>query len=146
MGIARDAGARWPDGADGGRASAHFDVEINVGALAELAVERRRPRPAVDEYLLTDGRRLCLLAEGRLVNLAAAEGHPSAVMDMSFANQLLAVVHLARAGEGMEHRVYPVPDAIDREVARRKLDAMAIVIDDLSAEQRAYPDSWEEGT
>ncbi|BAZ94011.1 S-adenosylhomocysteine hydrolase [Thiohalobacter thiocyanaticus] len=126
--------------------SGHFNVEINIPALEALAVERRRPRASVEEFLLADGRRLCLLAEGRLVNLAAAEGHPSAVMDMSFANQLLAVVHLAQHGRELAAQVHPVPAEIDREVARLKLAAMGIDIDNLTGEQRDYLSSWQEGT
>ncbi|HEB96730.1 MAG TPA: adenosylhomocysteinase [Sedimenticola thiotaurini] len=126
--------------------SGHFDVEINIPALEALALARHRPRPMVDEYRLADGRRLRLLAEGRLVNLAAAEGHPSAVMDMSFANQLLCVVHLARQKSTLKPAVYPVPEEIDREVARLKLAGMDVDIDELTDEQRAYLDSWEEGT
>ncbi|MAT65525.1 MAG: adenosylhomocysteinase [Gammaproteobacteria bacterium] len=126
--------------------SGHFNVEINIPALESLAVERHRPRESVEEFILADGRRLCLLAEGRLVNLAAAEGHPSAVMDMSFANQLLAVVHLARHGRELAAQVHPVPAEIDREVARLKLAAMGIDIDSLTGEQRDYLGSWQEGT
>jgi adenosylhomocysteinase len=126
--------------------SGHFNVEINIPALEALSVSRHRPRPSVDEYTLADGRTLCLLAEGRLVNLAAAEGHPSAVMDMSFANQVLCVVHLAAANGQLEHRVHSVPAEIDREVARLKLAAMGLHIDELTAEQAHYLSSWEEGT
>ncbi len=126
--------------------SGHFNVEINIPALEEMAVECHRPRPSVDEYRLADGRRLCLLAEGRLVNLAAAEGHPSAVMDMSFANQLLCVIHLASHGRTLDNRVHQVPREIDQEVARLKLAAMDISIDELTAEQQDYLSSWEEGT
>ncbi|WP_241546767.1 adenosylhomocysteinase [Thiohalobacter thiocyanaticus] len=126
--------------------SGHFNVEINIPALEALAVEHHRPRASVEEFILADGRRLCLLAEGRLVNLAAAEGHPSAVMDMSFANQLLSVVHLARHGRGLAAQVHPVPADIDREVARLKLAAMGIAIDSLTGEQRDYLASWQEGT
>lgn len=126
--------------------SGHFNVEINIPALEEMAVERHRPRPSVDEYRLADGRRLRLLAEGRLVNLAAAEGHPSAVMDMSFANQLLCAIHLASHGRTLDNRVHEVPWEIDREVACLKLAAMDITIDELTAEQQDYLSSWEEGT
>jgi adenosylhomocysteinase len=126
----------------------HFDVEIDKAALADLAVGTRRLRGSVDEYRLADGRRLHLLGEGRLVNLAAAEGHPAAVMDMSFANQALSVewiVARTRAG-GLEAGVHPVPREIDEEVARLKLRAMGIEIDELTAEQEAYLRSWELGT
>jgi adenosylhomocysteinase len=124
----------------------HFDVEVDKAALAELAVGVRRVRDVVDEYRLPDGRRLYLLAEGRLVNLAAAEGHPAAVMDMSFANQALAVEWLVREGRGLAPGVYPVPPEVDREVARLKLAAMGAEIDTLTEEQAAYLTSWERGT
>jgi adenosylhomocysteinase len=126
--------------------SGHFNVEINIPALEALAVSKHRPRPSVDEYRLADGRCLCLLAEGRLVNLAAAEGHPSAVMDMSFANQVLCVVHLATRERKLENAVHDVPVEIDQEVARLKLAAMGIAIDALTAEQQQYLSSWQEGT
>jgi adenosylhomocysteinase len=127
--------------------SGHFDVEIDKGALRELATGGvRRIRESVDEYTLADGRRLNLLGEGRLVNLAAAEGHPSAVMDMSFANQALAVEWIVKNHATLEKRVYPVPVEIDREVARLKLHAMGIEIDELTAEQDAYLHSWQQGT
>jgi len=124
----------------------HFNVEINIPALEALAVERQRPRPGVDEYRLADGRRIRLLAEGRLVNLAAAEGHPAAVMDMSFANQALAVAWLAEHARDLGVAVHPVPRHIDQEVAQLKLAALGMAIDSLTAEQRAYLGSWEEGT
>ncbi len=124
----------------------HFDVEVDKAALEGLAVSRRRVRGHVDEYRLADGRRLHLLAEGRLVNLAAAEGHPAAVMDMSFANQALCVEWLVtRAGE-LQPGVHPVPAEIDAEVARLKLRAMGLAIDQLTPEQRDYLRSWELGT
>ena len=123
-----------------------FNVEINIPALESMSVSKHRPRPSVDEYTLKDGRKLRLLAEGRLVNLAAAEGHPSAVMDMSFANQVLCVVHLASQTSKLESQVHKVPVAIDEEVARLKLHAMNIHIDTLTAEQRQYLASWQEGT
>ena len=126
--------------------SGHFNVEINIPALESMSVSKHRPRPSVDEYTLKDGRKLRLLAEGRLVNLAAAEGHPSAVMDMSFANQVLCVVHLASQTSKLESQVHKVPVAIDEEVARLKLHAMNIHIDTLTAEQRQYLASWQEGT
>lgn len=124
----------------------HFDVEINLKALAELTVERRMVRPYVEEYRLADGRGLFVLAEGRLVNLAIAEGHPASVMDMSFANQALACVYLVQHHSELSAGVYPVPEEIDREVARLKLESMGIVIDELTAEQRKYLSSWEHGT
>jgi adenosylhomocysteinase len=127
--------------------SGHFDVEIDKGALRELATGGvRRVRNFVDEHTFADGRRIHLLGEGRLVNLAAAEGHPAAVMDMSFANQALSCEWLARNAGTLEHRVYPVPDDIDREVARLKLETMGVRIDELNAEQSAYLAGWEEGT
>lgn len=126
--------------------SGHFNVEINIPALEALAVEKARPRPSVDEYRLADGRRLRLLAEGRLVNLAAAEGHPSAVMDMSFANQLLCAVHIAGRSTRLEPGVHDVPAEIDHEVARLKLAAMGMRIDSLTQAQQRYLASWQEGT
>lgn len=124
----------------------HFDVEIDLAALAELARSRYRARPSVEEYTMEDGRRIRVLAEGRLVNLAAAEGHPSAVMDMSFANQALSVAWLAGRGGELEPAVHSVPDDIDRAVAALKLQAMGIAIDHLSEEQQRYLHSWREGT
>jgi len=126
--------------------SGHFNVEINIPALEELAVEKIRIRPNVDQYILPDGRRINLLAEGRLVNLAAAEGHPSAVMDMSFSNQALSVAYLVKNGRSLEKKVYPVPKEIDEEVARLKLKSLGVEIDTLTPEQEKYLSSWEEGT
>ena len=126
--------------------SGHFNVEINIPALEELAVEKIRIRPNVDQYILPDGRRINLLAEGRLVNLAAAEGHPSAVMDMSFSNQALSVAYLVKNGRSLEKKVYPVPKEIDEEVARLKLKSLGVEIDVLTPEQERYLSSWEEGT
>jgi len=127
--------------------SGHFNVEINIPALEEMAAGLpRRVRPSVDEYTLPDGRRIFLLAEGRLVNLAAAEGHPSAVMDMSFANQALCAEHILRHADELECTVYPVPEEIDQEIARIKLHAMGVEIDVLTPEQEKYLTSWEEGT
>jgi adenosylhomocysteinase len=126
--------------------SGHFNVEINIPALEAMAVDRRRPRSSVDEYTLKDGRRVRLLAEGRLVNLAAAEGHPSAVMDMSFANQVLSAVYLASRERRLENKVHNVPAEIDNQVASLKLAAMDIHIDELTGEQRHYLSSWQEGT
>jgi adenosylhomocysteinase len=126
--------------------SGHFDVEIDKGALRELATGVRRLREFVDEYTLADGRRINLLGEGRLVNLAAAEGHPAAVMDMSFANQALAVEWMVKNHATLEKKVYPVPVEIDREVARLKLRAMNVEIDQLTAEQDEYLHSWQQGT
>ncbi len=126
--------------------SGHFNVEIDIPALEDLAGSTREVRPFVREYRMRDGRRLHLLAEGRLLNLAAAEGHPAAVMDMSFANQALAVEYLATQGKTLAPNVYSVPAEIDQSVARLKLDALKIGIDELTAEQRSYLQSWEEGT
>ena len=123
----------------------HFDVEIDKEALSRLGGEPRRLRGSVDEYTMPDGRRLALLAEGRLVNLGAAEGHPAAVMDMSFANQALVVEWLA-GREGLEPEVLTVPNDIDTEVAALKLRAMGIEIDELTPEQERYLGSWEMGT
>ena len=127
--------------------SGHFDVEIDKHALADLGTGGvRRLRTSVDEYTLADGRRINLLGEGRLVNLAAAEGHPSAVMDMSFANQALSVEWVVKNHATLEKRVYPVPVEIDKEVARLKLRALDVEIDTLTAEQDAYLHSWQQGT
>ena len=126
--------------------SGHFNVEINIPALEALSVDKQRPRPSVDEYHLRDGRRLRLLAEGRLVNLSAAEGHPSAVMDMSFANQILSVSYLAASTGKLDKSVHQVPQAIDRQVAQLKLAALGLTIDQLTQEQRRYLASWQEGT
>jgi adenosylhomocysteinase len=126
--------------------SGHFDSEIDKAALKDMATGVRRVREFVDEYQLPDGRRLNLLAEGRLVNLAAAEGHPAAVMDMSFANQALCVEWIVRMARDLVSRVYDVPGEIDREVARLKLADMGVEIDRLTEEQSAYLTSWEHGT
>jgi len=126
--------------------SGHFNVEINIPALEEMAEEKIRVRPMIDQYLMSDGRRLNLLAEGRLVNLAAAEGHPSSVMDMSFANQALSAEYMIKNADKLENKVYGVPDEIDAEIARLKLEAMEINIDVLTEEQTKYLNSWQEGT
>jgi adenosylhomocysteinase len=126
--------------------SGHFNVEIDIPALEAMATTHRRARENVEEYVLPDGRRLYLLAEGRLLNLAAAEGHPAAVMDMSFANQALSVAHLAASGRIMERAVHVVPRSIDEEVARLKLEAMGVGIDALTEAQQRYLESWQEGT
>jgi adenosylhomocysteinase len=126
--------------------SGHFNSEINLKALDQLAIDVHDVRPMVQQYRMADGRRLQVLAEGRLVNLAAADGHPAAVMDMSFANQALSVDHLARHHSELENRVYDVPDEIDSEVARLKLHAMGVEIDTLTEEQVRYLASWEDGT
>ncbi len=126
--------------------SGHFNVEIDIPALAEMAVSVESVKKDVVEYKLSDGRRIYLLAEGRLVNLASAYGHPSEVMDMSFANQALAVKYISENHERLEKRVYPVPPEIDRTVARLKLDAMGIKIEELTPEQKNYLSSWTMGT
>jgi adenosylhomocysteinase len=126
--------------------SGHFNVEINIPALESLATRKRQLRPFVDEYTLADGRRLLLLGEGRLINLAAAEGHPASVMDMSFANQALCLEYLVKNSGKLKPQVYPVPDDIDREIGRLKLKSMGIAIDSLTKEQQKYLRSWEEGT
>ena len=126
--------------------SGHFNVEINIPELEKISVEKRHVREFVDQYILKDGRRINLLAEGRLVNLAAAEGHPSSVMDMSFANQALSAEYLVKHGKTLAKSVFPVPTNIDKEIARLKLEAMGITIDVLTPEQEKYLSSWEEGT
>ena len=126
--------------------SGHFNVEINIPSLEEMAVEKRRVRPFVDQYELKDGRQIHILGEGRLINLAAAEGHPASVMDMSFANQALATEYIYRHSKELDNKVYSVPEEIDREIARLKLEAMKINIDTLTPEQEHYLNSWQEGT
>jgi adenosylhomocysteinase len=126
--------------------SGHFNVEIDIGALEALSVSHRPSRDFVEEYTLKDGRRIYLLGEGRLINLVSAEGHPASVMDMSFANQALSVEYAVKNRERMEKRVYPVPEEIDSEIARLKLQAMGVMIDQLTEEQKKYLASWEMGT
>jgi len=126
--------------------SGHFNVEIDIGALKKLARSRRVIRESVEEFALRNGKRLYLVGEGRLVNLAAAEGHPSQVMDMSFANQALCAEYMARHAGKLENRVYSVPEAIDKKIAALKLKAMGVKIDTLSPAQKKYLVSWEEGT
>jgi adenosylhomocysteinase len=126
--------------------SGHFNVEIEIPALHELADSTRVARENVEEFALADGRRLYLVGEGRLVNLAAAEGHPASVMDMSFANQALSAEHVVANAAELEPRVYAVPEEIDREIARLKLESMGIEIDNLTEEQARYLASWDEGT
>ena len=126
--------------------SGHFNVEINIPVLEAMSETRRPIREFVEEFLLKDGRRLYLLGEGRLINLAAAEGHPSSVMDMSFANQVLSVEYLAKQGKNLSPGVYPVPKEMDQEVGKLKLAAMGIAIDTLTPEQQRYLSSWESGT
>lgn len=126
--------------------SGHFDVEIDLIGLKAISRSKRTIRPYVDEYVLLSGKRLYVLGEGRLINLASAEGHPSSVMDMSFANQALSVEYLVKNYQGLERKVYPVPEAIDREIASLKLKAMGVKIDTLTPEQERYLSSWEQGT
>ncbi|MEO9256433.1 MAG: adenosylhomocysteinase [Tepidiformaceae bacterium] len=126
--------------------SGHFDSEINLRALESMSETKRRVRNSVDEYALQDGRKLFLLGEGRLVNLAAAEGHPAAVMDMSFANQALGAEWIALNHKKLENQVYEIPHEVDQEIARLKLHAMGISIDTLTDEQEKYLTSWQEGT
>jgi adenosylhomocysteinase len=126
--------------------SGHFNVELNIAALEDMAEAKRQVRTHVVEYRLKDGRRIFLLAEGRLINLSAAEGHPASVMDMSFANQALCAEHIARRPERLPPAVHGVPTDIDQEVARLKLRSMNIDIDELTAEQHKYLESWEAGT
>ena len=126
--------------------SGHFDVEINIRALSDLTRSQRQIRPFVDEYTLKDGRRLYLLAEGRVVNLSAAEGHPATVMDMSFANQALCLEHLIKNKAKLKTIVYPVPEEIDKQVARLKLKSLGVNIDTLTPQQKQYLSSWEQGT
>ncbi|HOZ38142.1 MAG TPA: adenosylhomocysteinase [Anaerolineaceae bacterium] len=126
--------------------SGHFNVEINIPSLEAMAVEKRLVRPFVESYRLSDGRVISILGEGRLINLAAAEGHPASVMDMSFANQALGAEYMLKNADKLEKRVYNVPEEIDREIARLKLLAMGVKIDKLTDEQVKYLGSWEEGT
>jgi adenosylhomocysteinase len=143
--IGRAAIERMKDGAILAN-TGHFNVEIEIDALETLAVSRRRARENVEEFELADGRRLYLIADGRLVNLAAAEGHPAAVMDMSFANQALCAEFVVQHADELERRVYDVPPEIDREIARLKLETMGVEIDRLTEEQAKYLASWDEGT
>ena len=124
----------------------HFNVEIDIPALKSLASETRQAREFVEEFTLADGRRLYLIADGRLVNLAAAEGHPALVMDMSFANQALAAEYAVQNAGTPRAKVYVVPDEIDKEIARLKLETMGVEIDKLTEEQAKYLASWDEGT
>jgi adenosylhomocysteinase len=143
--ITRDHLERMKDGAILAN-TGHFNVEIEIPALRQLARETRKAREFVEEFELEDGRRLYLVAEGRLVNLSSAEGHPAAVMDMSFANQALSAEYVVQNGADLERRVYPVPAEIDSEIARLKLATMGVEIDTLTEEQAKYLESWDEGT
>jgi adenosylhomocysteinase len=126
--------------------SGHFNVEINIPALERMAQEKRLVRPFVEAYYLKDGRIIHILGEGRLINLAAAEGHPASVMDMSFANQALGAEYLVKNADKLENKVYSVPEVIDREIARLKLESMNVKLDTLTDDQVKYLNSWEEGT
>ena len=126
--------------------SGHFNAEIDIPALEKLSISKRTTRDFVEEYTLSDGRKLNLLGEGRLINLASAEGHPASVMDMSFANQALAAEYLVQNASKLEKKVYPVPEVIDQDIAAKKLESMGIHIDRLTAEQEKYLASWLEGT
>jgi adenosylhomocysteinase len=126
--------------------SGHFNVEIEIPALESLSSGKREVRPLVDEFLLKDGRKIYLIAEGRLVNLSTAEGHPASVMDMSFANQALSAEYLLKNYKELKAQVYTVPEDIDREIARLKLESMGHRLDKLTAEQEQYLASWQEGT
>jgi len=126
--------------------SGHFNVEINIPALDEMSVDKQLVRPFVDQYTLKDGRQIHILGEGRLINLASAEGHPASVMDMSFANQALSAEYMVKNGKSLKKMVYSVPEEIDREIARIKLEAMGIIVDTLTDEQVHYLNSWQEGT
>ncbi len=126
--------------------SGHFDVEINIPALETMSTGKQRVREFVEQYTLDDGRRINLLGEGRLINLASAEGHPASVMDMSFANQALGAEYMLKNYKSMDKKVYTIPEAVDREIARLKLQAMGVQVDVLTAEQDKYLNSWEEGT
>jgi adenosylhomocysteinase len=126
--------------------SGHFNAEINIPALEALSIDKRQPRNLVDQYLLKDGREVNLLGEGRLINLASAEGHPSAVMDMSFANQALAGEYLLKNKGKLANAVHALPKEVDQEIASLKLKAMGVAIDILTDEQERYLNSWQEGT
>jgi len=143
--IRKEHFARMKDGAILAN-SGHFNVEIDLDALAKLSQGRRVVRPFVEEFQLAGGRRVYVLAEGRLINLASAEGHPAAVMDMSFANQALSAEFLAKKAKTLERKVYVVPREIDLEIARLKLASMGVEIDDLTPDQESYLASWRHGT
>jgi len=126
--------------------SGHFNVEIDIPALEKMSIGKRVARPFVEEYSTKDGRRIYLLGEGRLINLAAAEGHPAAVMDMSFANQALSAEYMMKHASDLKPQVYVVPEAIDRQIAKLKLESMGVQMDKLTPEQELYLASWSEGT
>jgi adenosylhomocysteinase len=143
--IAREHFERLKDGAVICN-SGHFNVEIDLDTLGKLASSRRQTREFVEEFKMRDGRRINVLGDGRLINLASAEGHPASVMDMSFANQALSVEWLLKNYEKLEKKVYSVPDELDKNVARMKLEAMGTKIDRLTPEQEEYLAGWQEGT
>jgi adenosylhomocysteinase len=126
--------------------SGHFNVEINIGALEKLSVNKKKIREYIEEYTLKNGKKINLLTEGRLLNLSAAEGHPASVMDMSFANQALSAEYLVKEGRSLQKKVYGVPEIIDKEIARLKLESIGIKIDRLTDEQERYLSSWNMGT
>ena len=143
--ISRDHFLRMKDGAIVAN-SGHFNVEIDIPALEELAQSKKRIRDFVEEYSLKNGKKIYLLAEGRLINLSSAEGHPAVVMDMSFANQALSVLFLSKEGKALQKKVYPVPREIDEKIAQMKLKALRVKIDKLTPDQKKYLTGWEEGT
>ena len=143
--VSSDHFSRLKDGAILANAG-HFNVEIDLATLSALARGRRTVRPFVDEFTLQNGRRIYVLGEGRLINLVSAEGHPAAVMDMSFANQALAAEYMVKQGRTLERKVYGVPREIDLEIARLKLASLGVEIDRLTSEQRSYLASWTHGT
>jgi adenosylhomocysteinase len=143
--IRKEHFARMKDGAILAN-SGHFNVEIDLAALAQMAQGRRAVRPFVEEFQVGGGRRVFVLGEGRLINLASAEGHPASVMDMSFANQALSAEFMAKKSKTLERRVYVVPREIDLEIARLKLASMGVDIDDLTTDQESYLASWRHGT
>ena len=143
--LSKDHFASMKDGAVVAN-SGHFNVEIDIPALEKMAKSKRQTREFVDEYAMGDGRKIYLLGEGRLINLAAAEGHPASVMDMSFANQALSLEYLVKNHKSLEKIVYAVPTELDKKVAKLKLESMAVKIDKLTPEQEEYLASWSEGT
>jgi adenosylhomocysteinase len=126
--------------------SGHFNVEIDLEALGKIASSRKEARPFVEEFSMKDGRKIYVLGEGRLINLAAAEGHPASVMDMSFANQALSAEYMVKNHKSMENKVYSVPEELDKNVAKLKLESMGFSIDRLTPEQEEYLAGWDEGT
>ena len=126
--------------------SGHFNVEIDIPSLEKLSSGKREVRPFVDEYSMKDGRKLYLLGDGRLINLTAAEGHPASVMDMSFANQALSAEYMVKNSKDLKAQVYPVPENLDQQIAKLKLESMGFQIDKLTPEQEHYLASWSEGT